>query len=126
MNKQILHNAIWMMSEKAVSIIGLFLVTSYVARYVGPETFGIIALATAIFQVVQIIAQLGNDNIIFKRVSKNKQSGIKLIKSTFFIRSFIYITITIPLLIYFYSYKDNFTFLFSLAISIACYFSSID
>ncbi|MCT8206960.1 oligosaccharide flippase family protein [Proteus mirabilis] len=126
MNKQILHNAIWMMSEKAVSIIGLFLVTSYVARYVGPETFGIIALATAIFQVVQIIAQLGNDNIIFKRVSKNKQSGIKLIKSTFFIRTFIYITITIPLLIYFYSYKDNFTFLFSLAISIACYFSSID
>ncbi|HCR4082370.1 TPA: oligosaccharide flippase family protein, partial [Proteus mirabilis] len=79
MNKKILHNAIWMISEKAISIIGLFLVTSYVAKYVGPETFGIIALATATFQIVQIIAQLGNDNIIFKRVSKNNRSGIKLI-----------------------------------------------
>ncbi|EOY6716187.1 flippase [Proteus mirabilis] len=126
MNKKILHNAIWMISEKAISIIGLFLVTSYVAKYVGPETFGIIALATATFQIVQIIAQLGNDNIIFKRVSKNNRSGIKLIKSTFLIRTIIYITITIPLLIYFYSYKNNLTFIFSIAISVACYFSSID
>ncbi|MBO1915837.1 oligosaccharide flippase family protein [Providencia rettgeri] len=47
-------------------------VTSYVAKYVGPEVFGIIALATATFQIIQIIAQLGNDNIIFKRVSKKK------------------------------------------------------
>lgn len=115
-----------MISEKSIAIIGLFFVTSYVAKYVGPEVFGIIALATATFQIIQIIAQLGNDNIIFKRVSKKKESGIKLIKSTFLIRTIIYFLISIPTLYYFHSYKNNITFIFSIAICIACYFSSID
>ncbi|KLN97454.1 hypothetical protein VK86_04685 [Moellerella wisconsensis] len=115
-----------MMSEKAISIVGLFLVTSYVARYIGPENFGIIALATATFQIIQIIAQLGNDNIIFKRVSKNKNSGIKLIKSTFIIRTVVYMGLSIPTLYYFYIYRNDLTFIFSVSICIACYFSSID
>ncbi|MGG4664989.1 oligosaccharide flippase family protein [Providencia vermicola] len=126
MNTRILKNAAWMISEKSIAIIGLFFVTSYVAKYVGPEVFGIIALATATFQIIQIIAQLGNDNIIFKRVSKKKESGIKLIKSTFLIRTIIYFLISVPTLYYFYSYKNNITFIFSIAICIACYFSSID
>ncbi|MEX6281906.1 oligosaccharide flippase family protein [Providencia hangzhouensis] len=126
MNTRILKNAAWMISEKSIAIIGLFFVTSYVAKYVGPEVFGIIALATATFQIIQIIAQLGNDNIIFKRVSKKKESGIKLIRSTFLIRTIIYFLISIPTLYYFQSYKNNITFIFSIAICIACYFSSID
>lgn len=126
MNTRILKNAAWMVSEKFIAIIGLFVVTSYVAKYVGPELFGIIALATATFQIIQIIAQLGNDHIIFKRVSKKKESGIKLIRSTFLIRTIIYFLISIPTLYYFHSYKNNITFIFSIAICIACYFSSID
>ncbi|QXX81930.1 oligosaccharide flippase family protein [Providencia sp. R33] len=126
MNTRILKNAAWMVSEKFIAIIGLFFVTSYVAKYVGPSVFGIIALATATFQIIQIIAQLGNDNIIFKRVSKKKESGLKLIKSTFLIRTIIYFSLSIPTLYYFYSYKNNITFIFSIAICIACYFSSID
>lgn len=114
------------MSEKTVSIVGLFLVTSYVAKYVGPSVFGIIALATATFQIIQIISQLGNDNIIFKRVSKNELSGINLIKATFLIRTFIYILLSIPTLYYFYTYKDSTMLIFSISICVACYFSSVD
>ena len=126
LNKKIISNAIWMMSEKAISIIGLLLVTSYVAKYVGPSIFGTIALATATFQIIQIVAQLGNDNILFKRISKNRLSGIKLIKSTFLLRTVIYIFISVPTLYYFYILSEQQTFIFFLAVSIACYFSSID
>lgn len=126
MNIKIIKNAAWMMSEKTVTIIGLFLVTSYVAKYVGPSTFGIISLATATFQIIQIIAQLGNDNIIFKRVSKNEKSGVKLINATLLLRTAIYIVLSIPTLYYFYEYKDHLTFVFSIAICIACFFTSID
>lgn len=49
-------------------------VTSFVAKYIGPSRFGQLALAIAIFQVVQVVAQLGCDNIIFKRVSQNATS----------------------------------------------------
>ncbi|MEI9749000.1 oligosaccharide flippase family protein [Moellerella wisconsensis] len=126
MDIRIIKNATWMMSEKTISIVGLFLVTSYVAKYIGPEIFGIIALATATFQIIQIIAQLGNDNIIFKRVSKKRESGVKLIKSTFTIRTIIYIILSLPTLYYFYSYKNNIAFIFSITICITCYLSSID
>ncbi|MES4258655.1 polysaccharide biosynthesis protein, partial [Escherichia coli] len=82
MNKKIFSNSIWMMSEKIISIFGLIFVTSYVAKYVGPGTFGQISFSMSLFQIVQVIAQLGSSIIIFKRISKNKRSGIILINTT--------------------------------------------
>ncbi|HBM7462756.1 TPA: oligosaccharide flippase family protein, partial [Escherichia coli] len=76
MNKRILSNSIWMMSEKIISLFGLIFVTSFVAKYVGAEVFGQIAFATSLFQIAMIIAQLGSDVIIFKRVSKKIDSGV--------------------------------------------------
>lgn len=83
MKNRSIINALWMMSEKLVTLFGLFFVTSFVAKYIGPYRFGQLALAIAIFQVVQVVAQLGCDNIIFKRVSQKLISGLKLIYSTF-------------------------------------------
>ncbi|MHA2484358.1 oligosaccharide flippase family protein [Escherichia coli] len=77
MNKRILSNSIWMMSEKIISLFGLIFVTSFVAKYVGAEVFGQIAFATSLFQIAMIIAQLGSDVIIFKRVSKKNRFGCK-------------------------------------------------
>lgn len=75
-------NAVWMMSEKIISIFGLIFVTSSVAKYVGPNLFGQIALSLSIFQIVQIIAQMGGGTIIFKRLSKNLNSGVLLLNAT--------------------------------------------
>ncbi|WP_310796282.1 MULTISPECIES: oligosaccharide flippase family protein [Klebsiella] len=82
MNKKIISNSIWMMSEKIISIFGLIFVTSFVAKYVGPTIFGDIALAMSIFQLVQIISQLGSDVLIFKRISRKVSSGVNLINVT--------------------------------------------
>nr|EKV4725852.1 polysaccharide biosynthesis protein [Klebsiella pneumoniae] len=54
-----------MMAEKVISILGLIFITSYVAKYVGPHVFGQIAFATSLFQITQVISQLGSDVIIF-------------------------------------------------------------
>lgn len=120
------NNALWMVSEKIVSLFGLLFVTSFVAKYIGPYRFGQIALAIAIFQVVQVIAQMGFDNILFKRISVNKISGLKLISSTFMIRTLIYITISIMVLIYFYFKGDFLSFIFMLSVCVSFYFTSID
>ncbi|PAZ83487.1 polysaccharide biosynthesis protein, partial [Escherichia coli] len=86
MKRNIFTNSLWMILEKAIAILGLIFVTSYVAKYVGTEIFGEIAYATSLFQIVQVVSQLGSDVLIFKRISKNTKSGIKLIQSTIFIR----------------------------------------
>ncbi|EHC1676743.1 oligosaccharide flippase family protein, partial [Escherichia coli] len=106
MNKRILSNSIWMMSEKIISLFGLIFVTSFVAKYVGAEVFGQIAFATSLFQIAMIIAQLGSDVIIFKRVSKKIDSGVRLITSTIYLRAITYILIAIPIVIVSYEKND--------------------
>lgn len=114
------------MSEKVITLFGLFFVTSFVAKYIGPSRFGQLALAIAIFQVVQVVAQLGCDNIIFKRVSQNATSGLKLIYSSFAIRAAIYIFIAFIVLAFFYKDTDFINFVFLLSVCIACFFTSMD
>ncbi|MXF46380.1 oligosaccharide flippase family protein [Raoultella sp. Lac2] len=119
-------NALWMMSEKLVTLFGLFFVTSFVAKYIGPYRFGQLALAIAIFQVVQVVAQMGCDNIIFKRVSQKTLSGIKLIYSTFFVRGCIYVTLSSLVLLYFFPKADSINLIFFASVCIACFFTSMD
>ncbi|MEV8736606.1 oligosaccharide flippase family protein [Klebsiella variicola] len=126
MRKNSIINAMWMMSEKVITLFGLFFVTSFVAKYIGPSRFGQLALAIAIFQVVQVVAQLGCDNIIFKRVSQNATSGLKLIYSSFAIRAAIYIFIAFIVLAFFYKDTDFINFVFLLSVCIACFFTSMD
>lgn len=98
-NKQFI-NSLWMMSEKIIAIFGMLFVTSYVARYIGVEAFGQLALAIALFQIVQVIAQMGSDNIIFKRFTQNPRSGMRLISATLMQRVVIYLLLSLPILLW--------------------------
>lgn len=124
--KKIYNNAFWMMSEKIISIFGLLFVTSYVAKYVGPTTFGQISLAIAIFQVVQIIAQMGGDNLIFKRLSRKIDSGITLMKASGMLRSFSYIFLSLFIITYFYLFVNGDSYIYITAVCLAYFFSTID
>lgn len=126
MNKNALSNSIWMMSEKIISIFGLIFVTSYVAKYVGPSIYGEIMYATTIFQIAQVASQLGSDVIIFKRISKNHHSGIKLINATLPIRIIIYLIVAIPTLLMLDLNNSGRGFYFSVACFTAGLFASLD
>ena len=125
-DKKTYNNAFWMMSEKIISILGLFFVTSFVAKYVGPSVFGEISLAIAIFQVVQIIAQMGGDDILFKRISENELSGVTLMKASTLLRGGAYFFLSICVVSYFYFFVEGNAFYYILAVSIAYFFSAID
>ena len=114
------------MSEKIISIFGLIFVTSYVAKYVGPGTFGQISFSMSLFQIVQVIAQLGSSIIIFKRISKNKRSGIILINTTVLMRAFFYFICSFPIVIYFFIHGTSDSFWFIFAAFLSCFFSSLD
>ncbi|MFE8117179.1 oligosaccharide flippase family protein [Brenneria goodwinii] len=126
MDKKVLLNSIWMMSEKIISIFGVIFVASYVAKYVGPNIFGQIAFATSLFQIAQVIAQLGSDVIIFKRVSKNNESGIRLINTTLSLRAMTYILISIPIVFIAHKSGDITGLIFIIACCISCFFTALD
>lgn len=114
------------MAEKIISIFGVIFVTSFIAKYVGPDIFGQIAFATSLFQIAMIIAQFGSDVIIFKRVSKSEGSGIKLINSTISLRFLTYMLIAIPVILVSHKSGDVRGLVFILACCISCLFSALD
>ncbi|TXJ09042.1 MAG: polysaccharide biosynthesis protein [Acinetobacter sp.] len=122
-DKRILSNSVWMIVEKIVGIFGLIFVTSFVAKYIGPENFGKLAFAGSLFAIIQTLAMFGSDNIIFQKTSKNPRLGIRLIEATKIIRDIVYFLASILLIIYLCIYVDTLTFIFSLASCIAIYFS---
>lgn len=124
-NKQFI-NSLWMMSEKIIAIFGMLFVTSYVARYIGVEAFGQLALAIALFQIVQVIAQMGSDNIIFKRFTQNPRSGMRLISATLMQRVVIYLLLSLPILLWQIYTFTPLSFTFFTAIFFASLFSTLD
>lgn len=115
-----------MISEKVISILGLVFVTSFVAKYVGPDIYGQIAFANSLFQIIQIISLLGSDVLIFKRLSKKERSGVNLIVSTYPIRLKVYLFCSFPILTYSYFTTATDSFIYIVAVCIACLIYSLD
>lgn len=126
MSKKIFSNSLWMMAEKVISIFGLIFVTSFVAKYIGPESFGKLAFVGSIFAIVQTIAMMGTENIIFQKIAKNKKIGETMMIASKKIRDYIYIFCTILILISLYLYTDQLTLIFGVATGIAIYFAVND
>ena len=123
---KILSNSLWMMLEKFIGIFGVIFVTSYVAKYIGPANFGKIALATTIFTFVQTLTWFGNQEILFKRVSKNQNSGLQYLFNTQGLRKVLFLVFSIPILAILYVYSDLLTLIFATATAIATYFLTQD
>ena len=121
LSKKIVSNSLWMMLEKIISMFGLIFVMSYVAKYIGPTNFGKIALVTTIFAFVQTLTWFGNQEILFKRVSKNTYSGLKFLYSTQHLRKIIFALLSLPILGWLYFYTDSLTFIFGIATAIATF-----
>lgn len=126
LSKKIISNSLWMMIEKCISIFGLIFVTSYVAKYIGPTNFGKIALASTLFGFVQTLTWFGNQEILFKRVSKNPNSGLSYLFGTQNLRKILFLICSLPILIGLYLYSDQLTFIFAIATALAVYFITQD
>lgn len=126
LSKKIVSNSLWMMLEKFIGIFGVIFVMSYVAKYIGPDNFGKIALANTLFTFVQTLTWFGNQEIFFKRVSRNTNSGLKYLSSTQNIRKVLFLICSLPILGFLYFFSDTLTFIFGVATAISTFFVTQD
>lgn len=125
-SRKIISNSLWMMLEKFIGIFGVIFVMSYVAKYIGPDNFGKIALATTLFTFVQTLTWFGNQEILFKRVSKNTQSGLAYLTNTQNTRCLLFLILSLPILSGLYNFTDSLTFIFGIATAFASFFLTQD
>jgi len=114
------------MLEKSVNIIGLIYINSLMAKYIGPDNFGKINIATSVFLFVQTLSWFGGQNIIFKRMSENTRSGIAMAMHTQNQRRFFFLLSSGAALLYLYFFTDSLVFLFGVANAIATYYIVMD
>lgn len=66
-----IKNSSWMLFEYITRLISSIFVAIYVARYLGPEKFGILTYALSIVSIFLVISRLGMDSILVRDISKN-------------------------------------------------------
>lgn len=121
-DRKIFSNTAWMVLEKFLGIFGLIFVNAYMARYIGPENFGKLAFVASIFVFVQTVAWFGAQNVLFKRLSENVDSGLRLALASQILRRSLYFITSFFALSYLWFFSDTLTFIFGLGNFVASYF----
>ncbi|MFT0849653.1 flippase [Achromobacter sp. F4_2707] len=80
------NNTAWLFGEKIIRMfVGLF-VGIWVARYLGPEKFGVFSYAQSFVGLFATIATLGLDGIVVREIVKDESKTNELIGTTFVLK----------------------------------------
>lgn len=81
--KKYFFNTAWLMAEKILRmIVGLF-VGVWVARYLGPDRFGLLSYAQSLVGLFSVVATLGLDGLVVRELVKAPERGKELIGTAF-------------------------------------------
>jgi O-antigen/teichoic acid export membrane protein len=79
-------NTGWLIGDKIVRLgVGL-IVGVWVARYLGPEQYGVLASAIAFLAILQAFAALGLDNIVVRQVAQSPESAHTILGTALVLR----------------------------------------
>ncbi len=80
---KIFSNAGWLLGDKVVRMgVGLFVV-AWVARYLGPERFGILSYALALIALLVPIGKLGLDTIVVRDIVRDEGATHEILGTAF-------------------------------------------
>ena len=103
-------NTSWLFGERVLRmVVGLF-VGIWVARYLGPEQFGIFSYAQSFVGLFTVIATLGLDGIVVRELVKDENRKDELIGTAFWLKLFgaLVVLIVLAVAVYFTS-NDSYT-----------------
>ncbi len=73
--KKVFRNLLWAVTGKVVTLLGSLLVGIFVARYLGPEQYGLMSYVTSYVALFQVFASFGLDNIEIREEAKCVGTG---------------------------------------------------
>ena len=81
-------NTSWLFAEKILRMVVGLLVGVWVARYLGPEKFGLLSFAQSFVGLFTIFATLGLDEIVVRELIKDESRRDDLIGTAFWLKLF--------------------------------------
>jgi len=80
-------NTSWLMSHRVLSMVVALFVGVYVARYLGPERFGLLSYAGSFVGLFTALATLGLDSIMVRELVKTPESRDELVGTAFWLKA---------------------------------------
>lgn len=96
--KKAIFNVIWATLGKVARILTEFIVGIFVARYLGPEQFGLMNYVISYVAIFNIIAEFGLSNIEIRELAKRPKERNVLLGSSFIVRGILSIVTYILIL----------------------------
>lgn len=69
--KKVFSNVFWAVLSKCVNLLGAFVVGVFIARYLGPEQYGLMNYVISFVAIFQVLADFGIDNIQIREEAKH-------------------------------------------------------
>lgn len=73
--KKVFRNLLWAVTGKVITLLGSLLMGIFVARYLGPEQYGLMSYVTSYVALFQVLASFGLDNIEIREEAKCQGTG---------------------------------------------------
>jgi O-antigen/teichoic acid export membrane protein len=81
-----LKNSGWLLFDRLVRLLLGVLVSAWVARYLGPESYGKLAYVFAFLAFFQVLVSLGLDGIVVREISRDQTQADVLLGTTLILR----------------------------------------
>ena len=81
-------NTSWLFAEKILRMVVGLLVGVWVARYLGPDKFGLLSFAQSFVGLFTIFATLGLDEVVVRELVKDESRRDSLVGTTFWLKLF--------------------------------------
>lgn len=86
--KRYFANTSWLMGYRVLSMLAALFVGIYVARYLGPEQFGLLSYAVSFVGLFTAIATLGIDSILIRNLLKTPEKSPTLLGTACWLKIF--------------------------------------
>ena len=79
-----LKNITWDIGEKILRLVISFFTTILLARYLGPDKFGVFSYSLSLIGLFQVFGHLGLSGIIIRELVSNRNYENKILGTSFF------------------------------------------
>lgn len=79
-------NTVWLLAEKGLRIIDAFFIGIWLARYLGPDDFGVLSYAESFVYLFAAFAALGLDQIVVRELVKDASRRDEILGTTLALR----------------------------------------
>lgn len=87
--KKVLGNTGWLISDKIIRMVTGLFVAAWVARYLGPDQYGLLNLSLALVALVGVLSNFGLQEIIIRNIVKNPEKRDDLLGTAFVIKAVV-------------------------------------